>query len=270
MTGRPHSAEGDPTEPSLTASLERVDFGRRETVSTEIARRLLTYLLAGHIEPGQKIPSERKLAEALGVGRSIVREALKSLTLLGLVEVRQGDGTYLRSRESDLLPQSIEWGLLLGEKRIRDLVEARRYLEVIIAELAAERRDKDDIAALHGLLDEMRAAAGDPDRFVAADVAFHFRVTQAGRNESLHQIMTSIRALLNVWISRVMHAEGTYEPSMKEHVAVLKAIERGDPAASRAAMQRHMDGAFRRLEATIRADEARLADVAREAAATRT
>ena len=225
--------------------------------------------MAGHIEPGQKIPSERKLAEALGVGRSIVREALKSLTLLGLVEVRQGDGTYLRSRESDLLPQSIEWGLLLGEKRIRDLVEARRYLEVIIAELAALRRNAEDIAALHELLAEMRAAAGDPDRFVAADVAFHFRVTQAGRNESLHQIMASIRTLLNVWISRVMHAEGTYEPSMNEHIDVLEAIERGDAGDARLAMQRHMDGAYRRLEATIKADEAELAEVAREVAAHR-
>ena len=223
-------------------------------------------MLAGHIEPGEKIPSERKLAEELGVGRSIVREALKSLTLLGLVEVRQGDGTYLRSRESDLLPQSIEWGLLLGQKRMRDLVEARRYLEVIIAELAAERRDDDDIAALHGLLDDMRSAAGDPDAFVAADVAFHLRVTQAGRNESLHQIMTSIRALLRVWISRVMHAEDTYDPSLAEHIAVLDAIERGDPAAARLAMQQHMDGAYRRLEATIRRDEAELGGVVTEAA----
>ena len=79
------------------------------------------------------MPSERKLAEALGVGRSIVRQALKSLTVLGLLDVRQGDGTYLRRTDSPFLPVAIEWGLLLGVKRATDLVEARHYLEVVIA-----------------------------------------------------------------------------------------------------------------------------------------
>ncbi len=239
--------------------LEPLDSGRRETVATEITRRLLAFLLAGNVRPGDRIPSERRLAEALGVGRSIVREALKSLTLLGIVEVRQGDGTYLRSTESSLLPQSIEWGLLLGQKRTRDLIEARRYLEVIIAELAASRRDDDDLAALRSHLDEMRSDATDPDAFVAADVAFHFRVAQAARNESLAQIMTGIRSLLKVWISRVMHAADSFEPSVQEHAAILAALEAGDPAVARRAMQRHMDAAYRRLETSLDEDDRRRA-----------
>lgn len=228
-----------------------MDFARRETVSTEIARRLLTYLLAGDIRPGERIPSERKLAEALGVGRSVVREALKSLTLLGLVDVRQGDGTYLRGTESVLLPQSIEWGLMLGQKRTHDLIEARRHLEEILAGLAASRRTEEDLVVLRGLLADMRAAASDPDAFVAADVAFHLRVTRAGGNETLGGVIGGIRSLLQVWISRVMHSEDSYAPSLAEHVAVLAALEAGDVDGSRAAMHAHMDGAFRRLEATL-------------------
>jgi GntR family transcriptional repressor for pyruvate dehydrogenase complex len=231
--------------------LERLDLARRETVSTEIARRILTYLLAGNVEPGQRIPSERKLAEALGVGRSVVREALKSLTLLGLVDVRQGDGTYLRSTESDLLPQSIEWGLMLGQKRTADLVEARRHLEEILAGLAADRRSEEDLEYLRVHLAEMRASFDDPDRFVAADIAFHMRVTEAARNETLGGVITGIRSLLQVWISRVMHSQDSYEPSLDEHIAVLAAIEAKDAVAARAAMRAHMDGAFQRLEATL-------------------
>jgi GntR family transcriptional regulator, transcriptional repressor for pyruvate dehydrogenase complex len=234
-----------------SSALGRVDIASRETVSTEIARRLLTYLLAGEIQPGERLPSERRLAEVLGVGRSIVREALKSLTLLGLIDVRQGDGTYLRGTESSLLPQSVEWGLLLGQKRTWDLVEARRHLEEILAGLAAERRDTADLQQLHHLLDEMQASGGDPDRFVAADVAFHLRVTEAARNETLGGVVAGIRTLLQVWISRVIHAAESFEPSVTEHAAILIALDAADPEAARTAMRAHMDGAVSRLEATL-------------------
>jgi GntR family transcriptional repressor for pyruvate dehydrogenase complex len=245
------------------AQLEPLDLGRRDPVSTEIARRLLSYLLAGNVQPGERIPSERKLAEALGVGRSVVREALKSLTLLGLVDVRQGDGTYLRGTESELLPRSVEWSLMLGQKRTRDLVEARRYLEEVLAGLAAARRTEEDLASLRSLLGDMRAAADDPDAFVAADVAFHLRVTKAAGNETLGGVIAGIRSLLQAWISQVMHSAGSYAPSVAEHAAVLAALEAGDVDGSRAAMHAHMDGAYRRLEATLGQDEA--ADVAAHA-----
>jgi GntR family transcriptional repressor for pyruvate dehydrogenase complex len=238
-------------EPSRPPLLQPLNVGRREPVSSEVARSLLSYLLAGDIKPGQRMPSERTLAQELGVGRSVVREALKSLTLLGLVEVRQGDGTYLRGTESDLLPQSIEWGLMLGQKRTLDLVEARRYLEEILAGLAASRRTDEDVAVLRGLLTEMRAASSDPDRFVAADVAFHLRVTHSAGNETLGGVIRGVRSLLQVWISRVMQTPENYAPSVAEHVAVLEAIEAADPARATAAMRAHMDGAYLRLEATL-------------------
>lgn len=234
-----------------TGGLEPIERVQRETISTEIARRLLAYLLSGEIQPGGRLPSERRLAEMLRVGRSIVREALKSLTLLGLIEVRQGDGTYLRGTESSLLPQSVGWGLLLGHKQTRDLVEARRHLEEILAGLAAERRSDADLRVLHHLLDEMRASDEDPDRFVAADVAFHLRVTEAARNETLGGVVSGIRTLLHVWISRVMHAADSFEPSVSEHAAILTALVDADSVAARRAMRDHMDGAVRRLEATL-------------------
>lgn len=239
------------TDDTTRSALGPVDFAHRETISTEIAHRLLAYILAGNVRPGEKIPSERNLAEVLGVGRSIVREALKSLTLLGLVEVRQGDGTYLRGLESSLLPQSIEWGLLLGQKRTRDIIEARRHIEVILAGLAAERRDDADLSELSRLVGEMRDAK-EASSFVAADIAFHLRVAHAARNESLSQIMTSIRSLLRVWVTRVMEAAESFQPSLAEHVAVYDAIRVGDPATARLAMEAHMDDAVGRLEATLK------------------
>ena len=233
----------------MALGLERIGT-RPEPLATEIARGILDYLLAGHVELGERIPSERKLAEALGVGRSVVREALKSITLLGLIEQRPGAGTYLRRAESELLPQAIEWGLLLGERRVADLVEARHHLEVVIAGLAAERCTPGDLAMLQTYLDQMQAAPGTA-AFAAADLAFHMRVAEAAANLSLLQIMVSIRTLLKVWISRVRSAEVDNTRSVLEHQMVLRALEAADPAAAREAMEAHMVSATKRLEETI-------------------
>jgi GntR family transcriptional regulator, transcriptional repressor for pyruvate dehydrogenase complex len=222
----------------------------RETVTSEIARTLLAYLLSGKVLPGERIPSERKLSETLGVGRSVVREALKSLTVLGLIDVRQGDGTYLKRTDSDLLPQAIEWGLLLGAKRTTDLVEARHYLEVLLAGLAAERRDEGALAEMRRQVKVMEKSR-NPDQFVAADIAFHFAIATAAGNQSLLQIMRSVRGLLQVWISRVMHSPGASRPTWEEHAAVLHAIEARDAAAAERAMEAHMAGATKRLQQTL-------------------
>ena len=230
--------------------LEPIDLRAREPVSSEITRKLLDYLLSGKIKPGDQMPSERKLAEALGVGRSIVRQALKSLAVLGLIEVRQGDGTYLKRTDSPLLPTAIEWGLLLGVKRATDLVEARHYIEVIVAGLAAERRDDADLKEMRRLV-QIMSSTTDANEFIAADLEFHFEMAQAAGNESLIQIMTSIRTLLQVWISRVVRSISALEATAAEHVAVLDAIEARDPAAAREAMERHMAEATERLQQTL-------------------
>jgi GntR family transcriptional repressor for pyruvate dehydrogenase complex len=227
---------------------------QREPLATEIARRIIDYLLAGSIEPGERIPSERKLAEALGVGRSVVREALKSITLLGLIEARPGNGTFLRRAESELLPQAIEWGLLLGERRVADLIDARHHLEVLVAGLAAARRTPDDLEMLRKYLAQMEASA-DTATFVSADLAFHMRLAEATANLSLLQIMASIRSLLQVWITRVRGAEVDNAPSAGEHETIMRAVEEGDTTAARAAMEIHMASATRKLVQTLELSE---------------
>ena len=99
------------------------------------------------------------MAQAFGVGHLAMREARKALTLLGLVEVGHGDGTYLKKADSALLPQLIECGLLLGEPRTKDLVGARQKIEANIAGLAAAHRDEDDQAERRRLLDRMEPLA---------------------------------------------------------------------------------------------------------------
>lgn len=231
--------------------LAQIDPIKREPLATEIARRLVEYLLAGGVEPGDRMPSERALAEAFGVGRSAMREALKALTLIGLLEVRQGDGTYLRKPDAALLPQVIEWGLLLGERRTMDLVEARQKIETVIAGLAAERRTAEDVEELRRLLARMEAMDRDHAGFVDADVAFHLRLADAARNTALKEILSSVQALLRAWISRVIAANERTEVSYRDHVPIFEAVARGDAAAASAAMEAHMSSAAERLRATL-------------------
>ena len=237
----------------LIEGLRRVDIAPSEPPSNEIARAILDYILSGHVGPGEKLPSERQLSESFGVGRSTIREALKSLGLLGLVEFRHGGGTYFRGAESDLLPRVIEWGLLLGERHTVDLIEARQHIERITTGLAAERRSDADLEAIESALAAMSAAT-NTEEFVASDVAFHLAVADASGNVALANMLKSISGLLRVWINRVMDAETTFDVSFHEHEPVLDAIRRQDVAAASQAMEEHMARASARLIATLTAD----------------
>jgi GntR family transcriptional repressor for pyruvate dehydrogenase complex len=223
----------------------------RESAVADIARQLLTQLLSGRIPPGTRLPSERRLAESLQVGRSTIREALKALDVLGIIEVRQGDGTYLRQTTSDLLPQAIEWGLMLAQPQVHDLIEARRHIEMSIAELAAERASSDDLAALRRHLDGMRSAT-DGAAFVEADVAFHLALAKAAGNTVLNDILVSIRSLLRVWIRRAINEAGETRSTVEEHEAVFEAVLARSPRRSAEAMRAHLNQAGERLLDSLR------------------
>jgi GntR family transcriptional repressor for pyruvate dehydrogenase complex len=236
---------------STSAPLPRRPLAPREPATIELTRELINYLSSGDLYPGQKLPGERALAEALGVGRANLREAIKSLILLGLLEQRQGDGTYLSRNPSGLLPKVIEWGLLLGTHEIEELVEARQHLEITLAGLAARNRDEASLERLRAIAEEMKNAGQDYQRYIDADVEFHLEIARASRNGVLSGVLANIRSLLLVWTTRVITAAQETESSLAMHLPVLKAIEDGDVNQARTAMQALMERASRRLNATV-------------------
>lgn len=246
--------------------LPHMDLERPDSALTRITRALVTYLLGGDLRPGDRVPPERRLAEALGVGRSAVREALKALNLLGLIEVRPGNGTFLKAADTELLSESIAWGLLLGEQRIDEFVEARGHLEVILAGMAARRRTSKDLATIRGALDRMTVARDNTDpveranRFGDADVDFHGSIWRAAQNGTLEQVMSSIRHLLDVWIRRVINAAEDPSELLADHASVFDAIERRDGEGARAAMAAHMSHSARRLRVILESRESARAD----------
>ena len=229
---------------------------RSPGTSVELAQALLGLLTSGAYQPGQRLPGERQMSQQMAVGRMNMREALKSLAVLGIVEVRQGDGTYLRGTTSELLPRMVEWGVSLGDHSVASLAEARHHVEVALAGLAAERRTPEDLDALGAALEHMRAAEREEDTagFIEADIAFHLALADAAKNDVLAGVLRNVRVLLRVWTERLLTGPVSLTSSLALHVPVHEAVAAGDPVAGRAAMEQHMVQAVENLQRVQAAD----------------
>lgn len=218
---------------------------RRQVVDAVIAQ-LQAQIEAGAFAVGDRLPTEPELMARLGVGRSTVREAVRALAHVGLVEVRQGAGTFVRARRPVAGP--IEARLRRGA--ILEVYEARRALELETARLAAARRDADDLAALRAHLDRRQAAdaAGDHAAFVAADVAFHEAVARAAKNGVLLELYQVFTAALSDALAAQL-ADVTLDPVDVSplHETLLAAITAGDAAAAVGATAEILDRAVERL-----------------------
>ncbi len=232
----------------IAASIGSLSGG---TPVSAIAKRLLEIFTSGAIEAGTRLPPERQLAATLEVGRSAVREALAALEILGIVDVRPGSGTYLRGNASELLPQTLSWGLMIGEPKTLELIEVRGALEIYAARLAATRMTDDELVSLGQRVDEMRASVGDFKRFVEADLQFHLELARSTDNGVLLDLLQSIRSLLRVWVDRAVQDTRHAEDAIREHAAVHAAIATRDPDAAASAMAVHMNTAGRRLAGSV-------------------
>lgn len=230
----------------ISAALGSLPTG---TPVSEVARRLLDLFTNGSIAPGTRLPPERQLAVTLGVGRSAVREALAALEILGIVDVRAGSGTYLRGSASDMLPQTLRWGLLIGEKNTAELLEMRSGMEIYVARLAAARHHADDIAAVGRQVERMKQHAADRDfaAFSEADLEFHRALGRAAGNELLLDLLHVLRSLLQVYADRAVHDTEDAIIAVREHEAVYHEVRDGNADAAASAMAQHMATATVRL-----------------------
>jgi len=214
---------------------------------SEVARRLLDLFTSGSIEAGTRLPPERQLAATLEVGRSAVREALAALEILGIVDVRPGSGTYLRGAASELLPQTLRWGLLIGRRNTAELLELRAGLEIYVARRAAANADAARIAEITATVDRMRENVLDLGAFARADRDFHLALSATSGNSTLDDLLHVVRSLLQVYDDRAVHDPEAARIAVVEHEAVLEAVARNDEDAAASTMALHMSTATARL-----------------------
>ncbi|WP_285597652.1 FadR/GntR family transcriptional regulator [Kineosporia sp. NBRC 101731] len=224
---------------------------KSSTAMAEVTRRLLDYIGSGSLAEGDRLPPERQLAAHMGVGRSAVREALAALEILGIVTVRPGSGTYLSGGTSELLPQTLSWGILLRSDKTKELIEVRQGLETQAALLAATRAPKSSLKALAAHVATMEENLHDYHRFVTADMLFHHELASGADNVLLRDMLHSVRSLIRVWVERALSDDDHARLTLAEHRAILAGLEARDPLAAAEAMRQHMLSATERLLPTL-------------------
>jgi GntR family transcriptional repressor for pyruvate dehydrogenase complex len=206
------------------------------------ARQLQAAIEAGTWAPGARLPSERELAQMLDIGRSSVREALRVLETMDLVEIRPGEGTFVCQERHPLADTGLR--ALLQEDHIAQAYEVRELLDTQIAIMAVERATAEDLRAMESALDRMAVRVEAGQGGVDEDYDFHTALARVTDNEVLLQFHDMLWETLRPAIERSFSVPGRPARALAEHRDILRAIENRDPVAAREQILRHLHSRF--------------------------
>jgi GntR family transcriptional regulator, transcriptional repressor for pyruvate dehydrogenase complex len=213
----------------------------RTTLTATAFEQLISHVVKGNWKPGDRIPPERELCQQLGIARTSLREALKAMELIGLLDSRVGDGTFVCPR-SEFLSRPLLWAFTGSDhSELQDIMEARKIIEENLAGLAAERGSREAIAVIGQAVQMMRDSMARGDSILEADVAFHMAISAAAQNEVLHNAVQLLRNLLRQWIYFNLALPGVPDIALKHHHTIYRAILLRKPAAARSAMRKHLE-----------------------------
>jgi len=231
----------------MSAPAELIKPIGRANLVQEVVRSFADLIMQRHWKPGDLIPSEKELVARFGVGRSTIREAMQSLVIMGVLEIRPGDGSYIREPSSELLSSAFLWGLLLSPRSNGHLTQVRLCIEVNCAEAAAEKRSPETIDKLYALLDLMKTHQSDDRRVMEYDNRFHITIAEATGNPIFVTLVETLQSIVRVWFPITCPDTGSPDNTLAEHQAIADAIRRQDRDAARKAMCTHLANAAERL-----------------------
>jgi GntR family transcriptional repressor for pyruvate dehydrogenase complex len=221
------------------------------SISEEIAQQIMLLISNGDLKPGQRLPSERELCKDFGCGRSSLREALRCLSIVGVLNARVGEGTSIALDGGKFLGKIFEWRLITEKTDIENLLEVRLALEGVSAAKAAVLRRKEDIATIEDLIAKMESSVDDAKTFAVLDLEFHIALAKAADNNLLFDLVSMIRGQLARALSTVLLLPNALELSLKEHAVIYRAVKRGDAEAARKAMNEHLSAALKRYNTAL-------------------
>jgi GntR family transcriptional repressor for pyruvate dehydrogenase complex len=216
------------------------EFVRKNKVYEEVARQIERLILK-KLKPGDKLPSERELAEMLQVSRSSIRDAIRGLELMGLVEPRQGAGTIVREISTDSLVNPFANALKRKQALVGELLDFRKMLEPPLAARAATHASPDEISEMEEILQRQQVKLARGETTVAEDAEFHYGIALASGNSVVLKVLDILMDLLRDTRERSMQVEGRPEKSLAGHRRILSAIKRQDAESAKAAMRRHIE-----------------------------
>jgi GntR family transcriptional repressor for pyruvate dehydrogenase complex len=232
------SADGNPALPAGAGN----KFGRvaRRGASAEAVAAIQEMIRSGQLKAGEKLPTERELAEALGLSRPTVREAVQSLAAMNILDVRHGTGIFVSSLDLSALLAPLWFALELTEPAFDQLFEIRLMLEPFAAQLAAARASDDDLKAIQAAMEPLSEVGLDLEFRVVADIELHRRIIEASHNEILIGVVSSLGVLARKSRELTVELPDREQHAVDEHKALVAAIVRRDPEGARQAMHRHL------------------------------
>lgn len=229
----------------MPKTLDIAPITRREALSAQIVRQLLAMLRSGELEPGDRLPAERALADQLGVGRPTLREALRALQLLGILDIRHGGGVFVSRMEPDALLGPVPLLLSLDEHDLDTILEARKVIEGALLAFVARSIDdalierlEANLAKLEELLEE--SAVIDKSRVHELAREFRGMIEEAVDNPILIRAVKSLDVLSGATRDRLL-AAGSLQQLLINHRRIVQALIRHDPVAAQQALEEHID-----------------------------
>ena len=213
----------------------------------DIAARMIAQIHAGTLRPGDRLPPERALAEEYGVSRTAIREALRSMEMMGCVESRVGEGTFIKAPSLSNIVDPFSMVLTQNRQLGSELIEVRLILETEVAALAARRRTDEQLTDLEQAIQDMKGDIESGGMGVEADAAFHSILAEAAGNEALHVMLDMCEGMLSRTRPITQAVKGVPKMALKDHAAICEAIRIRDEKAARRLMRTHLNRALRNL-----------------------
>jgi GntR family transcriptional repressor for pyruvate dehydrogenase complex len=213
------------------------------TVTDEAILKIKEMILGGQLKAGERLPPEKELSEQLGLSRSSLREAVKALEIIRVLDVRRGDGTYVTSLEPRLLAEAVAFVTdLHQDTSVLELFEVRRILEPAAAAIAARRISSDQLAMLKASMATVRNDTSVED-LVAHDLEFHRIIAQASGNSYLASLLDGLSGrTVRARIWRGLTEERAVARTIDEHAAIAAALAAGDSELARSLLTVHISG----------------------------
>ncbi len=235
-----------------TTSMARVSLARvrRAGVKNQVFEQIRDRIVERTWLPGSKIPSENALAEALGVSRAPIREALQMLASLGLLDIRHGGGAYVREYSGEVFLNPLLPMLALDSPDILHVLEYRKIVERGIVSLVVERAGEAEIVELEQAFRAMEAHTSDPHAFAQADLNFHLALAKATGNPVVRKVTAVITDILKVSMYGIVDSLGTKD-GLYYHRRILDAIKAGDGPKAESLMEEHVERTIQRLKSKV-------------------
>jgi GntR family transcriptional regulator, transcriptional repressor for pyruvate dehydrogenase complex len=213
---------------------------RKKYLYAEVVERIRGMIREGQIAVGDKLPPERSLAGRFGVSRNCVRQAVQTLAEQGILESRQGDGTYVRTPDQAELTESLAQTMLMQDGLLKEVWEFRMLMEPQIASLAAAHISKEEIDRLKVIVYDQQKKLNEREADPELDVAFHRVIVESSKNRVIEKMMRTVHEILNESRDELLQSHARNRASVIGHLKIIDALERNDPDAAYQAMRDHL------------------------------